>query len=117
MLLNKRGKPVKKQLTVRMTGLKTVDEHLKSGVATLQEAARLRQGAALALLELRAECGLPVTANIKQCLRVLLQRLANCGDVSKCHLTAENNVSFALCLFLFVSFAFFFLLFFLHSFL
>ena len=57
------------------------------------EASRARSNVAQALFELRSECGLPLTANIKQCLRVLLQRLANCPDVVNCQLSSENVVS------------------------
>jgi len=54
------------------------------------EANRARSNVAQALFELRSECGLPFTANIKQCLRVLLQRLANCPDVRSCQLSSAN---------------------------
>lgn len=57
------------------------------------EASRARSNVAQALFELRSECGLPITANIKQCLRVLLQRLANCPEVISCQLSSENVVS------------------------
>lgn len=57
------------------------------------EASRARGGIAQSLFELRSECGLALTANIKQCLRVLLQRLANCSEVVKCQINSENVVS------------------------
>ncbi len=88
-----RSKPVKKLTTIRMTGLKQVDEHLKATIGTIVEAVRARQNVSQSLFELRAECGLPVTANIKQCLRVLLLRLASCSDVTKCEMSADNVVS------------------------
>ena len=60
------------------------------------EASKARSNVAQALFELRSECGLPLTANIKQCLRVMLQRLANCPDVVKCQLSSDNVVSLIL---------------------
>ena len=57
------------------------------------ESSRARNNVAQALFELRSECGLPITTNVKQCLRVLLQRLANCPEVVSCQLSSENVVS------------------------
>jgi hypothetical protein len=58
------------------------------------ESSRARSNVAQALFELRSECGLPITSNVKQCLRVLLQRLANCPEVVSCQLSSENVVRF-----------------------
>jgi hypothetical protein len=58
------------------------------------ESSRARNNVAQALFELRSECGLPITSNVKQCLRVILQRLANCPEVVSCQLSSENVVSF-----------------------
>lgn len=66
----------------------------QSSIGAMVEASRARNNVAQALFELRSECGLPITANVKQCLRVLLQRLANCPEVVSCQLSSDNVVSF-----------------------
>ncbi|EFX86832.1 hypothetical protein DAPPUDRAFT_207590, partial [Daphnia pulex] len=84
----------KKQAVIRMTGLRQLDEHFKSSIGAMVESSRARNNVAQALFELRSECGLPITSNVKQCLRVLLQRLANCPEVVSCQLSSENVVRF-----------------------
>lgn len=68
----------------------------QSSIGAMVEASRARNNVAQALFELRSECGLPITANVKQCLRVLLQRLANCPEVVSCQLSSDNVVSLLL---------------------
>ncbi|XP_045027920.1 inactive phospholipase C-like protein 1 isoform X2 [Daphnia magna] len=90
LLPKSRNKHGKKQAVIRMTGLRQLDEHFKSSIGAMVEASRARNNVAQALFELRSECGLPITANVKQCLRVLLQRLANCPEVVSCQLSSDN---------------------------
>ena len=47
-----------------------------------------------AMASLQSECGLGDTANIKQCVRVIIQRLASAHDVTGLVLREENGVSF-----------------------
>ncbi|XP_046458108.1 inactive phospholipase C-like protein 1 isoform X2 [Daphnia pulex] len=90
LLPKNRSKHGKKQAVIRMTGLRQLDEHFKSSIGAMVESSRARNNVAQALFELRSECGLPITSNVKQCLRVLLQRLANCPEVVSCQLSSEN---------------------------
>ena len=60
---------------------------------SLFEAKRARVDADRAMEEFRLECGLNETSNVKQCLRVLLQRLSASTEVQGFSLIEENGVS------------------------
>jgi hypothetical protein len=67
---------------------------LKQGMSqTLEVALKVRQDADAAMEDLRAECGLGDTANMKQCLRVLLQRLSASPQVNSMAIRNEHGVS------------------------
>jgi hypothetical protein len=67
---------------------------------TLEAALKIRQDADAAMEDLRTECGLGDTANMKQCLRVLLQRLAASPQVNSMAIQNEHGVSVHLLLLL-----------------
>ncbi|KAF4530270.1 hypothetical protein B566_EDAN007311 [Ephemera danica] len=77
---NKRYKSEKLHTDIRTVGLKQVDDVLKA-----------RQDVEAAMDELRAECGLNEAANMKQCLRVLLQRISASPQVSSIIIIEENE--------------------------
>jgi hypothetical protein len=60
---------------------------------TLEAAVKIQQNADAAMEDLRTECGLDDTANMKQCLRVLLQRLSACPQVNSMAIHDEHGVS------------------------
>jgi hypothetical protein len=60
---------------------------------TLESALKVRQDADAAMEDLRTECGLGDTANMKQCLRVLLQRLSASPQVNSMAIRNEHGVS------------------------
>ena len=47
------------------------------------------------MARLQSECGLGDTANIKQCVRVIIQRLASAHDITGLALSEEDGVSVA----------------------
>ncbi|OQR80138.1 inactive phospholipase C protein 1-like [Tropilaelaps mercedesae] len=67
---------------LRPTGLKPVDETCRNGVALLTECAKLKAALDKAMIELCEECGLPTSSNLAQCLRILVQRVAGCPDIT-----------------------------------
>ncbi|XP_065351230.1 inactive phospholipase C-like protein 2 isoform X1 [Cloeon dipterum] len=87
-ITNKKGggrpasKSEKLHTDIRTIGLKQVDDQLKGAIADLMDVLRARQDVEVAMEALRADCGLNEAANMKQCLRVLLHRLASCPHIS-----------------------------------
>lgn len=58
----------------------------------LEEALRVRQDTESAMEDLRAECGLNETSNMKQCLRVLLQRLSASPQIQSIGIQNQQGV-------------------------
>ncbi|KAG8234834.1 hypothetical protein J437_LFUL015148, partial [Ladona fulva] len=82
------GKPMKRKqkadklhTDVRMVGLKQIDDIVKAMSPSVTEAMRVRYEADSSMDDLRTECGLSSIANMKQCLRVILQRLSACPQL------------------------------------
>jgi hypothetical protein len=74
--------------------LNTNDFFFKKGMSqTLEAVLKIRQDADAAMDDLRAECGLGETANMKQCLRVLLQRISASPQVNSLAIQNEHGVS------------------------
>ncbi|KAK7793999.1 hypothetical protein R5R35_003961 [Gryllus longicercus] len=80
-LFKKKSKTEKILVDVRMIGLKQIDDMLRGISQEVEEAIKVRQDTENAMDDLRTECGLSDAANMKQCLRVLLQRLSACQQV------------------------------------
>jgi hypothetical protein len=59
----------------------------------MESALKVRQDADAAMEDLRTECGLGGASNMKQCLRVLLQRLSASPQVSSMAIRNEHGVS------------------------
>ncbi|XP_046407217.1 inactive phospholipase C-like protein 2 isoform X1 [Ischnura elegans] len=93
------GKPMKRKqkadklhTDVRVVGLKQIDDIVKAMSSGLMEAMRVRYEAEGAMDDLRTECGLSAIANIKQCLRVILQRLSACPQVNSVSIQEINGL-------------------------
>jgi len=79
-----------------MTGMVTTTQVflIAQGMSqALESALKVRQDTDAAMEDLRTECGLGDAANMKQCLRVLLQRLSASPQVSSMAIRNEHGVS------------------------
>ncbi|XP_066997278.1 inactive phospholipase C-like protein 2 isoform X2 [Anabrus simplex] len=90
------GKPLKRKskferhhVNIRAVGLKQIDDAFRGISQGLDEAQKVRQDTENAMDELRTECGLNEAANMKQCLRVLLQRLSASPQIS--HMAIQEH--------------------------
>ncbi|CAM1332324.1 Uncharacterised protein g10843 [Pycnogonum litorale] len=81
----------KMQTEIRPIGIKAIDECFKAIEPVFKESHKTRIEVDRAITELRTECGLPETANIKQCLRVIVTRLCSSHDVTDVKLVEENG--------------------------
>lgn len=80
-------------MEIKSIGLKDVDEFFKVNLVPLvAQAMKWRSDVSEAMCRVRAECGLGDTANIKQCVRVLIQRLASSADVTGLALREEDGL-------------------------
>ncbi|KDR21266.1 Inactive phospholipase C-like protein 2 [Zootermopsis nevadensis] len=90
--IKKKYKPEKVQSELHMVGIRQVDDILRETSQTLEAALKIRQNADAAMEDLRAECGLGDTANMIQCLRVLLQRLSASPHVNSMTIHDEHGL-------------------------
>ncbi|PNF41601.1 hypothetical protein B7P43_G11116 [Cryptotermes secundus] len=90
--MKKKSKSDKAHNELRMVGIKQVDDVIRGMSQTLEVALKVRQDADAAMEDLRAECGLGDTANMKQCLRVLLQRLSASPQVNSMAIRNEHGL-------------------------
>lgn len=81
-LKRKRSWQARTQAEMRHVGIRQVDETCKVGSTALSECQRLRGALDRATLEACEECGLPSGANLAQCLRALVLRLAATQEVA-----------------------------------
>ncbi|GAB6030651.1 Inactive phospholipase C-like protein 2 [Chamberlinius hualienensis] len=65
---------------IRGVGIKAIDDILRSVSPSIIEAEIMRNVTEMAMNDLREELGLVETANIKQCLRILITRVATSSD-------------------------------------
>nr|CAD7404918.1 unnamed protein product [Timema cristinae] len=90
--MKKRSKTDKLYTDVRLLGIKVIDDVLKEISIGLEEAQKVRLDTETAMDELKAECGLGEMANMKQCLRLLLQRLWACPQIMGISLIDQNGL-------------------------
>nr|CAD7440840.1 unnamed protein product [Timema bartmani] len=90
--MKKRSKTDKLYTDVRLLGIKVIDDVLKEISIGLEEAQKVRLDTETAMDELKAECGLGEMANMKQCLRLLLQRLWACPQIMGISLVDQNGL-------------------------
>ncbi|KAI9534458.1 hypothetical protein NQZ68_012691 [Dissostichus eleginoides] len=69
------GRRGREYVTLRHTGIKTVDETFKPAAAPLKEATDLREEAQSTTASFKEQCGLPAVAKLKQCIQSLAPRL------------------------------------------
>ncbi|XP_064476737.1 inactive phospholipase C-like protein 1 isoform X2 [Ornithodoros turicata] len=90
-LKRKRSWQARTQAEMRHIGIRQIDETCKVGSWALNECQRLRGALDRATLEACEECGLPSGANLAQCLRALVLRLAATPEVVSLHITEEKG--------------------------
>ncbi|ESO87010.1 hypothetical protein LOTGIDRAFT_51557, partial [Lottia gigantea] len=84
----KRGMSVKKTkrsrdyTSMKSIGVKAIDETFKIAIQPLRDGTDLRDDVQISLAAFKETCGLAPIANIKQCIRLLATRIANCGEQS-----------------------------------
>ncbi|XP_037070836.1 inactive phospholipase C-like protein 1, partial [Pollicipes pollicipes] len=89
----RKSRSEKINMEIKSIGLKDVDEFFKVNLVSLVgQAMKWRSDVADAMSRLQSECGLGDTANIKQCVRVIIQRLANAADVTALALKEEDGL-------------------------
>ncbi|XP_035213291.1 inactive phospholipase C-like protein 1 isoform X2 [Stegodyphus dumicola] len=86
-----RSKRRKAWLNMKCVGIKQADDVFKNAESHLAEAYKMRVDEEQAMLDLCKECGVPDSANIVQCLRVLSLRMASCPAVTSWEITSINN--------------------------
>ncbi|XP_077473169.1 inactive phospholipase C-like protein 1 isoform X2 [Stigmatopora argus] len=69
------GRRGREYVTLRNTGIKTVDETFKLASAPLKEVMDLREEAQGTIASFKEQCGLPTVAKLKQCIQSLATRL------------------------------------------
>ncbi|KFM69434.1 Inactive phospholipase C-like protein 2, partial [Stegodyphus mimosarum] len=82
-----RSKRRKAWLNMKCVGIKQADDVFKNAESHLAEAYKMRVDEEQAMLDLCKECGVPDSANIVQCLRVLSLRMASCPAVTSWEIT------------------------------
>ncbi|RWS09905.1 Inactive phospholipase C-like protein 2, partial [Dinothrombium tinctorium] len=93
-LRRKRSWSSKQGTDLRSVGLKQVDEAFKSGSNLINESTQIRKDIERTMVDLCDECSLHESANVAQCLRVFVLRLASCFSVTSFEIVKPEPQSF-----------------------
>ena len=89
----KRQRKQKDYTSMKMTGIKNVDETFKAAMQPLRDGLDLRENVQIAMATFQQNCGLGPIANMKQCIRTLVSRIQNSCDNVTLQLAMRSNVS------------------------
>lgn len=90
-LRRKRSWSQKQSTDLRSVGVKAIDEQFKNASTLIQDSIQLRKSVEKAMIDLSDECSLQESANMAQCLRVLILRLASCLSVNSCEVVITEQ--------------------------
>lgn len=78
----KRSRSKRSYVETRQTGIRVVDDLLKTSAQPIRDGTDLRDDVRVSLSGLMEACHLPQTSSVKQCLRSLHTRLQQCDGAS-----------------------------------